>query len=155
MRGSAPPSSANSSVTDESAAKRAQPPCRSAARSTSATAAAGQPANGPRPPIMRPRPSRAPGLQDAQRLGHAPRLRRAAARRVRRIAVEDLRQLAEPVAGEVRAQPVEERRLDAPAHALASVGVDSEEERPHRALVIGGVARALIAGDAAAIAVAA
>src|SRR5439155_20840680 len=87
--------------------------------------------------------------------GDAPRLRRAAARLVRRVAVEDLGDLAEAAARQVRAQPVEEAWRHAAAHALAGVGVDAEQVGPHPALVIGGVARPRVPDRAAAIAVAA
>ena len=48
--------------------------------------------------------------RQAQRLAHRPRLERAAARRVRRVAVGDLRQMPEPRVVEMREQGVEEAR---------------------------------------------
>src|SRR5438445_12743810 len=85
----------------------------------------------------------------AQRLAHRPRLERAAARRVRRVAVGDLREMPEARVVEVGEQRLEEaparlgarRRRGAPD---AHPGLDepAPEPRPDRTLVVPAVAAA-------------
>src|SRR4051812_22126293 len=93
------------------------------------------------------------GGHQAQRFGHAPGLRRAASRMMRRVTIEDLGDAPEPVAVKMRAQPIEQPLGHVATHPPAGVGIDAEQERPHRALVIGGVARAHVARGLAAVTV--
>src|SRR5205809_7207194 len=85
----------------------------------------------------------------AQRLAHRPRLERAAARRVRRVAVGDLRQMPEPRVVEMREQGVEEararlgaRRRRAAPDAHPGLDERAHEPRPDRALMVRAVALA-------------
>ena len=77
-----------------------------------------------------------------QRARHRPRLRRRAARRVRRGAVEDLAHRAQRRIEQVVAQRLEPRlrRCRVAAHAILGQRVVPEQERPHRPLVIAAVA---------------
>src|SRR2546428_13137072 len=86
-------------------------------------------------------------MPGAQRLGDGPRLRDAPARCKRRIAVEDLGDGAEPVVAEVMRHRREEGAccLGVAVHLEVSERERAEEERPHRALVVGAVAVPLIA----------
>src|SRR5690242_14987406 len=59
---------------------------------------------------------------------------------MRRIPVEDLGELAEAGPVEVLDEAPQDRGGHATSHALTGVGVDAEQERPHRALVVGAVA---------------
>src|SRR2546430_3587387 len=84
-----------------------------------------------------------------QRLAHRPRLERAAARRVRRVAVGDLRQMPEPRVVEMREQGVEEararlgaRRRRAAPDAHPGLDERAHEPRPDRALMVRAVALA-------------
>src|SRR5437868_4910061 len=80
-----------------------------------------------------------------ERLGDAPRLRDAPARRVRRLGVEDLADRAEARLAEVRDEAVEaapRAREVARVELQPCVDVRAREEGPDRPLVVRRVARA-------------
>ncbi len=84
----------------------------------------------------------------SQLLGHAPGLRDAAARRVGRLGVEDLRDGPHPEVVEVAGEPGEKAaRADAVVgmHLEPGVHPRANEPPPHRALVVGCVARSQVA----------
>src|SRR5437588_276023 len=87
-------------------------------------------------------------IQAAKNLGHAPRLCGAAARVIRRLGVEDLADRADAGVGQVWFESIEK------AQSAGAVGrmdfeprVDerSDQPRPDRALMIGGIACAEVA----------
>src|SRR3989441_7808381 len=97
---------------------------------------------------------RAEGVPGAQRLGHAPGLGDAAVRQERRVAVEDLGDRAQPVVAKVigERREVLAGRLRITIDVEVSEGEGPEQPAPYRALVIGAVARALVAAVAADVA---
>ena len=84
----------------------------------------------------------------SQHFRHRPRLRDAAARRERLLGVEDLAERSDARLVQVRAEAVEARaraRLVVRLHPQPGVDERTHQPPPHRALVIGGVARAEVA----------
>src|SRR5258708_22547039 len=89
--------------------------------------------------------------QSPQHLGHAPRLGKASARTMRRIALEDFRYLPEAGLAEMRFKSAQNLASALPRLFRAAVDLHiradkrSQQPRPDRALMIAGIAAFLIA----------
>src|ERR1019366_7579749 len=86
--------------------------------------------------------------QRPQHLGHAPRLRHAAARIERRLGVEDFADRADAGGSQLGAETVEEGECAcgiARVHFQPGIDEGADQPGPDRALVIGGVAGAEVA----------